>query len=461
MQAKSFRLRTIAAALLASSVAGTTLIAQPVGKYDFAYQATGEPKVRPVQVFDDGAQTYFQFRPGEPIPAIFANDNGEETFLIPEVIGPYVRVKTVSAGYTLKMVRSVGQVQYQGARATLAQASAAMQVPAMAQAGHPGAFDAQGSRAGDTGTVRPVSPTIADGLRKIAYVDPTQPRIAVDINSYARPIKGDVAQFQPDGVSPTVTTGIAPNQAPSQVEQIPFVVGATRPGPQASSMLKTLAKKFADAARIEVIGRYDNTYKIGVAESRAASVVEALAAYGVPKVNIGFKTTEAILPERAKNVSTGVTIQIYSRAQQPHEEYLDTPVVSSGKAAQLGSLVTKLKSGQISPSQASAMIRAANVAGGVHGTVQPVAGFQEAQITRWLMNKSDASIQGVLTRWAGDAGWHLIWRNAPLIKVNGDAELIRDGFVSAADYVLAQAQVYGYKIKARAYNNKVLVVSAE
>ena len=43
-----------------------------VGHYDFSYQAAGDNRVRPVQVFDDGKSTFFQFRAGEPVPAIFA-----------------------------------------------------------------------------------------------------------------------------------------------------------------------------------------------------------------------------------------------------------------------------------------------------------------------------------------------------------------------------------------------------
>jgi hypothetical protein len=46
-----------------------------MGGYDFSYQAIGDQRVKPVQVFDDGRNTYFQFRSGEPIPAIFADSS--------------------------------------------------------------------------------------------------------------------------------------------------------------------------------------------------------------------------------------------------------------------------------------------------------------------------------------------------------------------------------------------------
>ena len=39
---------------------------QRMGNYDFSYESTGNPKVLPVQVFDNGTYTYFQFRAGEP-----------------------------------------------------------------------------------------------------------------------------------------------------------------------------------------------------------------------------------------------------------------------------------------------------------------------------------------------------------------------------------------------------------
>ena len=77
------------------------------------------------------------------------------------------------------------------------------------------------------------------------------------------------------------------------------------------------------------------------------------------------------------------------------------------------------------------------------------------------MRATDLTVHGVLQRWASESGWHLIWKDAPEIKVLADSDYItRDGFVAAADYVLAQAQSMGYQIKGRPYRNRVIVISA-
>lgn len=49
------------------------------GLYNFQYHVAkweGSSAVKPVQVFDDGAETYFQLKPGEPTPALFTADRG-------------------------------------------------------------------------------------------------------------------------------------------------------------------------------------------------------------------------------------------------------------------------------------------------------------------------------------------------------------------------------------------------
>lgn len=50
-----------------------------LGRYDFSYRIEGDARVAPLQIFDDGQQTYFQFR--EAQPAIFAI-NGDKQLVI-------------------------------------------------------------------------------------------------------------------------------------------------------------------------------------------------------------------------------------------------------------------------------------------------------------------------------------------------------------------------------------------
>lgn len=53
--------------------------------FRFDWQLSGDPAVAPLQVFDDGRETWLQFLPGQPLPAIFGMGDGGEHPL------PYVR----------------------------------------------------------------------------------------------------------------------------------------------------------------------------------------------------------------------------------------------------------------------------------------------------------------------------------------------------------------------------------
>ncbi|CAO3906076.1 TcpQ domain-containing protein [Achromobacter mucicolens] len=53
--------------------------------FRFDWQLSGDPAVAPLQVFDDGRETWLQFLPGQPLPAIFGMGAGGEHPL------PYVR----------------------------------------------------------------------------------------------------------------------------------------------------------------------------------------------------------------------------------------------------------------------------------------------------------------------------------------------------------------------------------
>jgi hypothetical protein len=74
-----------------------------IGAYDFSYQLSGDARVKPVHVFDDGKHTFFQFRIGEPVPAIFIEGASGTQLLVPQLEGPYVKVAAVSDGFALRL----------------------------------------------------------------------------------------------------------------------------------------------------------------------------------------------------------------------------------------------------------------------------------------------------------------------------------------------------------------------
>jgi len=71
-----------------------------VGQYDFGYAIRGDKPARPAQVFDDGnGKIYFEARPNQAMPAVFAGKDLALLVLQPE--GQYFTARTSAAEFTL------------------------------------------------------------------------------------------------------------------------------------------------------------------------------------------------------------------------------------------------------------------------------------------------------------------------------------------------------------------------
>ena len=71
-----------------------------VGRYDFGYAIRGDKPARPAQVFDDGSgKVYFEVRPNQPMPAVFAGRELALLVLQPE--GQYFSARTSAGEFTL------------------------------------------------------------------------------------------------------------------------------------------------------------------------------------------------------------------------------------------------------------------------------------------------------------------------------------------------------------------------
>ena len=156
-----------------------------VGHYDFSYQAAGDNRVRPVQVFDDGKSTFFQFRAGEPVPAIFADTATGQQLVIPQLEGPYIRVPGVAASYRLRLGLASGAVSYGGA------ATRAMGASAMAEV-----------QPREAGTGRMLVAMQATNVESRDSYRAALPRPTLEVNSYATPLRGDIAQFVAEPEAP-------------------------------------------------------------------------------------------------------------------------------------------------------------------------------------------------------------------------------------------------------------------
>lgn len=407
MKFRTKHLVVVCSLLLLEAVHGNS--PQRMGSYDFSYDLTGAQKVRPVQVFDDGVSTFFQFRSGDPIPAIFANSQTGPVMQVPEMQGPYARVPGVARSYTLRIGYGVGQVNYsneagQSAKPLNTLGSQVVYADGSANTGMRMASMTPMDRLASLGAVTSVPKTV--------FNPEPSPRIGLALNSYATPIKGDLAQFTEKGTS-----------AKTEETEVPFVSNVSRLGPMGRRTVTSAAKSYTSGSQVELSGREDRAKGQSLFNSRIRTIVDLLVVSGVPRRSITIKEAVTRSSVRTANAS-GIYISVQGARAYP-------------------------------------VASAAPVAGTTPITIQPHTGFQEASINTWKLRATDGNVQRLLQRWADEAGWRLIWKNGPDVMITGDAVLVRDGFVSAADYVLAQAASFGHRIKGRAYNNKVLVVSSE
>ncbi|HWL30439.1 MAG TPA: TcpQ domain-containing protein [Burkholderiaceae bacterium] len=79
----------------------------PGSRYSFAWRLSGDRAVAPLQVFDNGKQTWLQFAPGQPVPALFRHDDTGDLPLPYTREGPYV----VLAGVWPRLVLRGGHLR--------------------------------------------------------------------------------------------------------------------------------------------------------------------------------------------------------------------------------------------------------------------------------------------------------------------------------------------------------------
>ena len=409
---------------LVAAMCGLLTVAQGanpdrLGGYDFSYQVHGDARVRPVQVFDDGRSTFFQFRSGEPVPAIFAETQQGPSLVMPELEGPYVKVASLSGAFVLRMGYGVGRVAYTSSGRSHGAIENVEQPPRTEP-------PAPAGMARLLATSQIINGLPADMLR-------APPRPSLETNSYATPLRGDLTEWteHPDTFKDHAFS---------------FGVGATKLNGQIAKSVKSIAALAGNASRVEVLGRDDPSHKEGIAEARAATIVGALTAAGVPRNIISWKTT-AEVKDASKASVEGATVRVYESAPK-------APVVDWQQQAgdsQLAAILQGIRSGSISAAQAIAMVEQSRTAGAVQVAAKPAAAI-------WTVRATDESIQKMLERWANAAGWKVVWRNAPAIRITGDSELSKVDFLQAADIVISQSKTAGYRIQARAFSNQVLLI---
>lgn len=412
-----------------------------VGAYDFSYTSAGDAPARPIQVFDDGRSTYLQFRPGMAVPAIFSTASGSPQILIPTQEGPYVRVDKVMGSMVLEMGRSRAQVIHAGGARPdapeLAVKTAAGREPYV-----PGSVYPQGAQ-----LVASLTPVPTNMFNAPAVVDDR-----LQTNSYATPRKGDAVVWEEQA-------------APAKVEKdVWFSSGSASLSHAARNSVMGIAKSIPRGAKVVVIGREDESLKDGVEAARAKVIKEALVKAGVPAEQISTKLGVAGKQDRKLWAST---IQIEGEgsavAARPNNPVLDNlqnlvrlgvlrldqaEAIARGHGMTMGG--TQVAAAAPAPAAVPVAARAAT----------SVAGAPSAPVTKtWDMRKADGTVDKMFSRWASEAGWTVVWKDAPAIQVTGDTAMPASDFLTAADTVIRRAQEAGWHISAAAYTNQTLVVT--
>ncbi len=124
MAGKIIRCVKLAYVLLALPLAGQAANApaatpqrDAVPDYDFAYRLSGDRRVAPIQVFDDGRTTWLQFQSGQTLPAVFVGEPGSQAggqLASYTQQGPYVVLNGTAASLLLRIGTITARADYVG-----------------------------------------------------------------------------------------------------------------------------------------------------------------------------------------------------------------------------------------------------------------------------------------------------------------------------------------------------------
>ena len=192
-----------------------------VGQYDFGYAVRGDRLARLAQVFDDGnGKVYFEARPGQAMPAVFAGKDLALLVMQPE--GQYFTARTTASDFTLVLG---------GARAVVRRGDSAL-----------------------GGEI--VAPRDEGGGRLLASAD--------------------------NGLTAGVDYLAASPARVDHEQPVVFASGSATLRPEVLDALSALVVRMGHPTRIQAVGRNDAGGADGLATLRAQALRNALLARGVP-----------------------------------------------------------------------------------------------------------------------------------------------------------------------------------
>lgn len=387
-----------------------------VGAYDFSYASTGDTRARPVQVFDDGRSTFFQFRAGDAVPAIFSHQGGTPQLLVPTQEGPYIRVAELHGRFVLQVGRAQANVVHAGGGRQDAPPLNVVTASGLANpySGGPG----------------------ADGSRLVASFAPIGLGTAIDDaanrNSYATPRKGDAVTWV--------------DTEPKRSEfSVMFAKGSAALTPEGRKVIASVAKMDGPQSHVVVIGRDDESLKEGLDRLRADTLKAALVKAGVDPTRLTTRVGVAGTPIAARWPST---LQVETERPAPSRT-LDPRLATI--RANLDALV---KAGVLRPDQAQAIA----VQHGAKATAPATATAAEPVRAPFTLTASDKTLQNTLRRWAQQANFQLVWAapaalDAPIL---GEASIPGATIQEALERLLVGLKEKGYALDATVFSNRVI-----
>ena len=205
-----------------------------VGQYDFGYAIRGDRPARPAQVFDDGSgKIYFEARPNQPMPAVFAGK--DPTLLVLQPEGQYFTARTSASEFTLVLG---------GARAVV--------------------------RRGDAELGEEAASSHDDGSRLLASAD-----------------SGLIA-----GVDYGLSSRDRPFRSAAHEQPVVFAPGSSRLRTEVLDALSALVVHIGRDTTITAIGRNDAGGHDALATLRGEALRNALLARGIPANNIRLSDDE-------------------------------------------------------------------------------------------------------------------------------------------------------------------------
>ncbi len=432
MKAKLTKAAAAVAIVLLNANVAVGSAKQQVGAYDFTYMTSGSHRAMPVQVFDDGINTYFQFRAGEAIPAIFARSNGGMRLLVPTHEGPYIKVPEIHGQFTLQLGRAQAMVVHS--------AGTRLDAPPIEQLAENGV---KAHYSG--GLVRPGSQLVASLAPGVpALVDDAQER-----NSYATPVRGDRVAWVEQQVAMTDHT-------------IWFPKGSSVVGPQGRKLLAGIAAKVSHGDRLEVVGRDDETLKEGLDQARANAMRDVLMKSGVPEEAIS--TRVAVAGKQERNLwESNVRVSAAAKPQGLRQ----AGTQQQGIDHNYTNIQALVRSGVLTVEQGNAMLRrhaAQAAAEAPNHPAQPLPTVMPPDVPAggFRMLSTDKTVQGTVRRWAAAVGHVIVWEVPTELdaQVSGDAAIQATSIKEAIEKLLAGLRQAGYALDATVYRNRVIRFTA-